>query len=247
MELEGKVALVTGGSRGIGKAAALELGRHGARVAVNYLSNTAAADKVVAALQAMGAEAFAIQADVGDGLQVEGLFKQVLDTWGRLDILVNNAGQTRDGLVMRMQEDDWDFVIRTNLKSAFLCTRAAIRPMIRQRWGRIINMSSIIGVRGNGGQSNYAAAKAGLIGLTKSVAKEVATRNITCNALAPGWIETDMVAHVPEELRNRALAQIPAGRMGTAEDVAGTVAFLASEAASYITGQVIGIDGGMRL
>ncbi|MSQ27980.1 MAG: 3-oxoacyl-[acyl-carrier-protein] reductase [Dehalococcoidia bacterium] len=247
LELTGKVALVTGGSRGIGKAAALALGRQGAWVAVNYLSNAEAAEEVASAIREVGGQALVVQADAGEASQVEALFKRVQDAWGHLDILVNNAGQTRDGLVMRMSEDDWDFVIQTNLKSAFLCTRAAMRPMIRQRWGRIINMSSIIGVRGNGGQANYAAAKAGLIGLTKSVAKEVAARNITCNALAPGWIETDMVASVPEALRNQALAQIPAGRMGTAEDVAGTVAFLASDAASYITGQVIGIDGGMRL
>ena|SRR3990172_831720 len=247
MELTGKAALVTGGSRGIGRATALELARQGARVAVNYMTQEAAANAVVAAIKEAGGEAFAVQADVGDATAVERMVETLQEHWGRVDILVNNAGINRDTLLMRMSEEDWDAVIRTDLKGPFLCTKAVLRPMLRQRWGRIINLSSIIGTRGNAGQANYAAAKAGLIGFTKSVAKEVASRNITVNALAPGWIESDMVASVPEAYRKEALARIPAGRFGTPEDVAATIAFLASEAASYITGQVLGIDGGMVL
>ena len=245
MELAGKVALVTGASRGIGRATALELARRGAKVAVNYVSNQAAAEAVAADAVATGAEALVVAADVGDTAAVEAMVKAVQERWGRIDILVNNAGQARDGLAMRMDLEDWDFVLRTNLTSAFLCSKAVLRSMLRQRWGRIVNMSSIVGVYGNGGQSNYAAAKAGLIGYTKSLAKEVASRNVTVNALAPGWIETDMVAAVPDNIRSEALGRIAAGRMGTVEDVAGTVAFLCSDAAGYITGQVIGIDGGM--
>ena len=247
MELAGKVALVTGASRGIGRATALELARRGAKVAVNYVSNRAAAEAVAADAVATGAEALVVAADVGDTAAVEAMVKAVQERWGRIDILVNNAGQARDGLAMRMALEDWDFVLRTNLTSAFLCSKAVLRSMLRQRWGRIVNMSSIVGVYGNGGQSNYAAAKAGLIGYTKSLAKEVASRNVTVNALAPGWIETDMVAAVPDNIRSEALGRIAAGRMGTVEDVAGTVAFLCSDAAGYITGQVIGIDGGMVL
>ncbi len=247
MELAGKVALVTGASRGIGRATALELARRGAKVAVNYVSNQAAAEAVAADAVATGAEALVVAADVGDTAAVEAMVKAVQERWGRIDILVNNAGQARDGLAMRMELEDWDFVLRTNLTSAFLCSKAVLRSMLRQRWGRIVNMSSIVGVYGNAGQSNYAAAKAGLIGYTKSLAKEVASRNVTVNALAPGWIETDMVAAVPDNIRSEALGRIAAGRMGTVEDVAGTVAFLCSDAAGYITGQVIGIDGGMVL
>lgn len=247
MELAGKVALVTGASRGIGRATALELARRGAKVVVNYVSNRAAAEAVAADAVATGAEALVVAADVGDTAAVEAMVKAVQERWGRIDILVNNAGQARDGLAMRMELEDWDFVLRTNLTSAFLCSKAVLRSMLRQRWGRIVNMSSIVGVYGNAGQSNYAAAKAGLIGYTKSLAKEVASRNVTVNALAPGWIETDMVAAVPDNIRSEALGRIAAGRMGTVEDVAGTVAFLCSDAAGYITGQVIGIDGGMVL
>ena len=247
MELAGKVALVTGASRGIGRATALELARRGAKVAVNYVSNRAAAEAVAADAVATGAEALVVAADVGDTAAVEAMVKAVQERWGRIDILVNNAGQARDGLAMRMALEDWDFVLRTNLTSAFLCSKAVLRSMLRRRWGRIVNMSSIVGVYGNAGQSNYAAAKAGLIGYTKSLAKEVASRNVTVNALAPGWIETDMVAAVPDNIRSEALGRIAAGRMGTVEDVAGTVAFLCSDAAGYITGQVIGIDGGMVL
>jgi len=242
MTLDGKVALVTGASRGIGRAIAIDLARQGARVAVNYLSNRQAAEEV-----ALATRGVVIQADVSKPAEVEAMLTAVLERWGRIDILVNNAGVNRDNLVMRMSDEEWDAIIRTSLSSAFYCSRAALRPMVRQRWGRIVNLSSIIGVRGNPGQANYAAAKAGLIGFTRSLAREVASRNITVNALAPGWIETDMVAAVPENLRKEALARIPSGRFGTPDDVAGIVAFLCTDAAGYITGQVIGIDGGMML
>lgn len=247
MDLTGKVALVTGASRGIGRAAAIELAAQGAKVAVNYVSSEAAAQAVVAAIAKAGGEAVALQADVADPAGPESLVAAVTERWGRLDILVNNAGITRDGLVMRMALDDWDAVLRTNLTGPFLCAKAALRPMVRQRAGRIINLSSIVGDRGNAGQANYAAAKAGLIGFTKSLAKEVASRSITVNALTPGWIETDMVTGLPEELRTKALDAIPMGRYGTPEDVAAVIAFLASDAAGYVTGQVIGIDGAMVL
>ncbi len=247
MSLTDKIALVTGGSRGIGKAIALELARQGARVAVNFVSQEAGAQAVAEAIRGAGGEAMTVRADVGDAAAVETMMEAVTAQWHRIDILVNNAGITRDTLLVRMTEDDWDAVLGTNLKGAFLCTRSVLRPMMRQRWGRVINLSSIVGVRGNPGQANYAAAKAGLIGFTKSIAKEVASRNITVNALAPGWIESDMVAAVPENLRQEALNRIPAGRLGVPEDVAGVVAFLASDAASYVTGQLIGIDGGMVL
>lgn len=247
MSLTDKIALVTGGSRGIGRAIALELARQGARVAVNFVSQEAGAQAVAEAIRSAGGEAMTVRADVGDAAAVETMVEAVTAQWHRIDILVNNAGITRDTLLVRMTEDDWDAVLGTNLKGAFLCTRSVLRPMMRQRWGRVINLSSIVGVRGNPGQANYAAAKAGLIGFTKSIAKEVASRNITVNALAPGWIESDMVAAVPENLRQEALNRIPAGRLGVPEDVAGVVAFLASDAASYVTGQLIGIDGGMVL
>lgn len=247
VNLAGRVALVTGASRGIGRAIALELAQQGAQVAVNYLAQEGAAAEVVAAIQGAGGEALAVQADVGESSAVEEMTRAVLDRWGRVDILVNNAGVTRDTLLMRMSDDVWNSVIRTHLTGTFFCTRAVLRSMVRQRWGRIITISSIVGVHGNAGQANYAAAKAGLIGFTKSVAKEVASRHITVNALAPGWIETDMVATVAEPIRKEVAARIPLGRLGTPADVAGVVAFLASDAASYITGQVIGIDGGMVL
>ena len=242
MTLDGKVALVTGASRGIGRAIALDLANNGAQVAINYLTSGPAAEEVAGLTKGIP-----VQADVSDPQAVETMLKTVLDRWGRIDILVNNAGVNKDNLVMRMSDEEWDKIIRTSLSSAFYCSRAALRPMLRQRWGRIVNLSSIIGVRGNAGQANYAAAKAGLIGFTKSLAREVASRNITVNALAPGWIETDMVAAVPENLRKEALARVPAGRFGTPEDVAGIASFLCTDSAGYITGQVIGIDGGMML
>ena len=242
-----KVALVTGASRGIGKAIALHLAHQGAKVVINYRTQKEAAKAVVVAICRAGGDAFAFEADVSNPTQVAALMKKVLQRWGRIDILVNNAGITRDGLLMRLHEEDWDAVVDINLKGAFLCTRAAIRPMIRQRWGRVINISSVVGTIGNPGQTNYAASKAGLLGFTKSLAKEVASRNITVNAVTPGYITTDIVEDLSDRLKRQILSRIPASRFGSSEDVAHVVAFLASEEASYLTGQVIGVDGGLGM
>ncbi|WP_294472194.1 3-oxoacyl-[acyl-carrier-protein] reductase [uncultured Intestinimonas sp.] len=247
MSLQGKCALVTGGSRGIGRAVCLELARQGARVAVNYAGNAAAAQETVEACRALGAEAFAIQADVAGAAESEAMVKEVLARFGRLDILVNNAGVTRDGLMLTMKEADWDAVLDTNLKGAFHCMKAVYRPMMKQKYGRIVNLSSIVGLRGNAGQANYAASKAGLIGLTKSLAKELAARNVTVNAVAPGFIDTDMTAALPEKAREALLASIPMGRLGQAEDVARAVAFFAGDDSAYVTGQVLCVDGGMAV
>ena len=247
MSLQGKCALVTGGSRGIGRAVCLELARQGARVAVNYAGNAAAAEETVKACQDLGAEAFAIQADVADAAACEAMVKEVLARFGRVDILVNNAGVTRDGLMLTMKESDWDTVLDTNLKGAFQCMKAVYRPMMKQKYGRVVNLSSIVGVRGNAGQANYAASKAGLIGLTKSMAKELAARNVTVNAVAPGFIDTDMTAALPEKAREAMLASIPMGRLGQAEDVARAVAFFAGDESAYVTGQVLCVDGGMAV
>ena len=247
MSLQGKCALVTGGSRGIGRAVCLELARQGARVAVNYAGNAAAAEETVRACEALGAEAFAIQADVADAAACEAMVKEVLARFGRLDILVNNAGVTRDGLMLTMKEADWDAVLDTNLKGAFHCMKAAYRPMMKQKYGRVVNPTSIVGLRGNAGQANYAASKAGLIGLTKSMAKELAGRNVTVNAVAPGFIDTDMTAALPEKARESMLGTIPMGRLGQAEDVAKAVAFFAGDEAAYVTGQVLCVDGGMAV
>ena len=247
MSLQGKCALVTGGSRGIGRAVCLELARQGARVAVNYAGNAAAAQETVEACRALGAEAFAIQADVAGAAESEAMVKEVLARFGRLDILVNNAGVTRDGLMLTMKEADWDAVLDTNLKGAFHCMKAVYRPMMKQKYGRIVNLSSIVGLRGNAGQANYAASKAGLIGLTKSMAKELAARNVTVNAVAPGFIDTDMTAALPEKAREALLASIPMGRLGQAEDVARAVAFFAGDDSAYVTGQVLCVDGGMAV
>lgn len=245
--LEGKVALVTGASRGIGRAVALRLAADGANVAVNYNSGSDEASALAMEIVSSGRQAVALQADVSDPAQADELIAATVEAFGSLDILVNNAGITRDGLLMRLSEDDWDSVLDTNLKGAFLCTKAGIRPMLRQRSGRIVNMSSVVATTGNVGQANYTAAKAGLIGFTKTVAREVATRGITVNAVAPGFIETQMVEAISEDLRQQIVERIPLGYFGTPSDVAALVAFLSSDDARYITGQVLGIDGGLGL
>ncbi|MDB7815603.1 3-oxoacyl-[acyl-carrier-protein] reductase [Intestinimonas butyriciproducens] len=247
MELKGKAALVTGGSRGIGRAVCLELARRGACVAVNYAGNAAAAEETVESCKAMGVDAFFVQADVADAAACDAMVKEVLSRFGRLDILVNNAGITRDGLMPMLKDADWDAVLDANLKGAFHCMRAAYRPMMKQKYGRVVNLSSIVGLRGNAGQANYAASKAGLIGLTKSMAKELAGRNVTVNAVAPGFIDTDMTAALPEKARESMLASIPMGRLGQGEDVAKAVAFFAGDGAGYVTGQVLCVDGGMAV
>jgi 3-oxoacyl-[acyl-carrier protein] reductase len=245
--LVGKVAVVTGSSRGIGRAIALELASQGARVVINYHSNASAAEEVVALIHEQGGQALAVQADVSHADQAERLIEAALEAYGTIDILVNNAGITRDTLLMRMSEEDWDAVLNTNLKGAFHCVKAVQRTFLRKRGGRIISISSVAGVMGNAGQANYAAAKAGLIGFTKSVARELASRNITANAVAPGFVETDMTSALPEGVLEAARAQIPLGRLGQPEDVAAVVAFLASDSAAYITGQVICVDGGLAM
>jgi len=243
--LNGKVAVVTGASRGIGRAIALELARRGARVVVNYYRNAEAAAEVVTAIKAAGGQAIAVQADVGDFEQAAGLIQAALDAFDRIDILVNNAGTTRDQLLMLMKERDWDDVLRTNLKSVFNCCKAAARPMVRQRRGRIINITSVSGIAGQGGQTNYAASKAGIIGFTKSLAKELGPRNITVNAVAPGFIPTDLTADLPEELKQKAIEVTPLKRLGRPEEIAYAVAFLASDEAAFITGEVLTVDGGL--
>ncbi|MFL5733082.1 MAG: 3-oxoacyl-[acyl-carrier-protein] reductase [Chloroflexia bacterium] len=247
MDLSGKVALVTGAGRGIGRAMALKLGAAGAKVAVNYNASEAAAQEVVAAIASAGGEAMALKADVSKSDEVEAMVNQIVKDWGRVDILVNNAGITRDNLMMRMGQDEWDAVMDTNLRSAYFCARAVLRPMLRNRWGRIISLSSVVGLTGNAGQANYAAAKAGLIGFTKSIAREVASRNITANAIAPGFIDTDITAVLPAELKEAMLKTIPAERVGTVDDVANAALFLASDLASYVTGQVVNVNGGMAM
>ncbi|MFF3100572.1 3-oxoacyl-[acyl-carrier-protein] reductase [Viridibacillus arvi] len=244
-KLEGKTAVVTGASRGIGRAIALILAEQGARVVVNYSGSQSKAEEVVAEITENGGEAIAVQANVADADEVTALMKVATDTFGSLDILVNNAGITRDNLLMRMKEQDWDDVMNTNLKGVFLCTKAVSRQMMKQRAGRIINVASIVGVSGNAGQANYVAAKAGVIGLTKTTAKELAARNIYVNAVAPGFIATEMTDELPAEVKDQMLGQIPLAKLGDPKDVAKVVLFLASDDASYITGQTIHVDGGM--
>ncbi|MCC2686934.1 MAG: 3-ketoacyl-ACP reductase [Paenibacillaceae bacterium] len=245
--LTGKTALVTGASRGIGRAIALSLAEAGADVVVNYAGNAQAADEVVGLIEAMGRQAFKAQADVSSAEQTEGLVKQTLDRFGKLDILINNAGITRDNLIMRMKEEEFDQVIATNLKGVFNLIKAASRPMMKQRQGRIVNLSSVVGVLGNAGQANYVASKAGVIGLTKSAARELASRNITVNCVAPGFIETDMTGKLNDAMKQQMLGQIPLARFGQPADVAGMVRFLVSDEAAYVTGQTLHVDGGMYM
>ena len=243
--LSNRVALVTGSARGIGRAIALKLADRGASVVVNDLNNASEANEVAAVIRAKGSQSVVILADISSSEEVTRLVDQTVSAFAKVDILVNNAGITRDGLAMRMSDQDWDAVLATNLRGAFLCTRAVLRHMVRQRWGRIINIASVVGLVGNAGQANYASAKAGLVGLTKAIAKEVASRGITANAIAPGFIDTAMTQKLSEALKQEALRQIPLGRLGTPEEVGAAVAFLASEEAAYITGQVLNVDGGM--
>lgn len=245
MLVDGRIALVTGASRGIGRAVALALAAEGADVAVNYAGSEKAAQEVAEAIRAMGRRALVVQADVSDAEAVQKMVAAVTGEFGRIDILVNNAGITRDGLLMRMKDEDWDAVLKTNLTGVYNCTKAVTKGMMKQRYGRIINMTSVVGVTGNAGQANYAAAKAGVIGLTKSTAKELGSRAITANAIAPGFIESDMTAGLPEKNKQEMAAAIPLGKFGQPADVAQAVVFLASDWASYITGQTLHVDGGM--
>src|SRR5437773_1924686 len=246
MRLDGRVALITGAGRGIGRATAVRLAREGAKVAINFKGNAAAAEESKRLVESAGGSATLVQGDVSaDGQADDVVKKAVAFGGGKLDILVNNAGITRDNLLLRMSAADWDAVLDLNLRAAFLVTKAAMRPMMKQRGGRIVNVSSIAGVMGNAGQANYSAAKAGLIAFTKTVAREMASRNITANAVAPGFVPTDLTSIVPKDVQDAMLGQIPLARFGTAEDVANAIAFLASDEASYITGQVLVVDGGM--
>lgn len=245
VERSNRIALITGGSRGIGRAIALRLARDGVVVIVNYCSSEGAAQEVVEQIRSVGGQALAVRADVSVVTEAETMVGKVLSEFGGLDILVNNAGITRDTLLPRMGEQEWDSVLDTNLKSAYACTKAALRSMMRRRYGRIVNITSVAGLMGNAGQANYSASKAGLIGFTKAVAREVASRGITVNAVAPGYIDTDIWSRVPDTARAAFLQLIPMGRSGKPEEVAEAVSFLASDAACYITGQVLAVDGGM--
>jgi len=247
MILEKMIALVPGGSRGIGRAICVNLASLGATVGINYVANPTAAQETLQQIEALGGRGFLARFDVADGLAVQEGIKEIISSHGQIDILVNNAGITRDGLMARMKEDDWDSVLDTNLKGAFLCSKAVMRTMMKKRWGRIINISSVVGFVGNGGQINYGAAKAGLTGLTKSMARELAGRNITVNCVAPGYIVTDMTDGLTADVQEALKAQIPLGTLGTPEDVAASVGFLASPDGNYITGQTLHVNGGMYM
>lgn len=246
MSLEGKVALITGSAQGIGKAIAMTLVGQGADCIITDV-NLDAAEETAREISALGRRAVALRGNVADADDVAAVVKGSMEAMGKIDILVNNAGITRDGLIMRMKDEDWDLVLDINLKGAFLCTRAVARPMMKQRSGRIINIASIVGAMGNAGQANYSASKAGLIGLTKTVAREMASRGITCNAVAPGFIDTAMTQALSDDVKASLYGQIPMGRLGTSDDVAQAVSFLASDGAAYITGQVIHVNGGMYM
>jgi len=245
MTLEGKVALVTGASRGIGRAIALTLAKAGADVAINFAGNVAAAEEVAKEITDLGRKAILVQGSVAETAKAQEIVDKVIAEFGKIDILVNNAGITRDGLLMRMKEEDWDAVLTTNLKGVFNCTKAVMKPMMKQRAGSIVNMASVVGETGNAGQANYAAAKSGVIGFTKSVAKEVASRGIRANAVAPGFIATDMTKVLPDKVQEEMAKTIPLGRQGQPQDIANAVLFLVSDEAAYITGQVLNVDGGM--
>ena len=245
MHVDNKVALITGASRGIGRATALELAKAGAKIVINYAGNAAAAQEVLQAIQDMGGQAIAVQANIAVAAEVDELIRKTIEAFGSIDILVNNAGITRDTLLMRMKEADWDAVLDTNLKGVFLCTKAVAKLMMKQRSGKINNMTSVVGLTGNAGQANYAAAKAGVVGFTKSMAKELGSRGITVNAVAPGFIATDMTEVLPDSVKEQMTTTIPLGRPGTPSDVAKAVLFLCSDAAAYITGQTLNVDGGM--
>jgi 3-oxoacyl-[acyl-carrier protein] reductase len=243
--MKGRVALVTGGGRGIGRAIAIRLAKESARVAISYYSNDATAKETAEIVRTVGAECETFKSDAASARDVQALFQGVREAFGPVEILVNNAGMRRDNILLRMKDTEFDEVLATNLKGAYLCTRAVLRRMVRARWGRIVNISSVVGLIGNAGQANYAASKAGMIGLTKSVAREVANRGITVNAVAPGYVETELTGGLSENVKGRILEQIPVGRFGEAEEIAEVVAFLAGEGAAYVTGQTIAVDGGM--
>jgi 3-oxoacyl-[acyl-carrier protein] reductase len=247
MTLNEKIALVTGGSRGIGRAVSVRLAAMGAIVGVNYVANPAAAEETLRQIEAAGGRGFTVRFNVGDAEAVQNSIKEIIADHGQVDILVNNAGITRDGLMARMKDEEWNSVLDTNLKGAFLCSKAVMRVMMKKRWGRIINISSVVGFVGNSGQVNYAAAKAGLAGLTKAMARELAGRNITVNCVAPGYVVTDMTDDLSEDVQETRKAQIPLGILGTPEDIAAAVAFLASSGGSYITGQTLHVNGGMYM
>ncbi len=247
MNLDGKLVLVTGGSRGIGRAICIHLAAQGATVGINYVSNATAAEETLSGIKQAGGNGFCVGFDVADGKSVQKAVKEIASEYGGIDILVNNAGITRDGLMARMKDADWDMVMDTNLKGAFTCSKAVMRFMMKKRWGRIINISSVIGFLGNGGQVNYAAAKAGLVGLTKSMARELASRNVTVNCVAPGYIVTDMTRELAEDIQNMIKAQIPLGTLGQPDDVASAVGYLASQDSGYMTGQTLHVNGGMYM